>query len=136
MTVDKGRSKFKIQHMLNNGNKAVAVAKPKVRIIRTVALENIEEMRRRQGIEDVELRQKIRGLARGDFVRLTFLSGQQEPRAETLVIRITSVRGCTFRGKLAGAASAKTRSLRPGTTVVFTTDHIHSLLKEGPAHEH
>jgi hypothetical protein len=123
--------------MLNIGSEAVAVAKPKVRTMRTpLALENIEEMRRRQGIEDVELRQKIRGLSSGDFVRLTFLTGKGEPRAETLVVRITSVRGCTFRGKLASASSAKTRTLRPGTTVVFTTDHIHSLVKEGPDHEH
>ena len=35
---------------------------------KTVEIENIEEMRRREGIEDVELREEIRGLRVGDFV--------------------------------------------------------------------
>ncbi len=101
-----------------------------------VALENIEEMRRQQGIEDVELRKKIRGLARGDFVRLTFLTGKGESSGETLLVRITSIRGCAFRGKLASAPSSGPGELEVGTTVVFTTDHIHSLQKGEPAHEH
>ena len=94
-----------------------------------VVLENIEEMRRRQGIEDVELRKMIRGLVRGDCVRLTFLTGTGESRAETLLVRITSIRGCSSRGKLASAPASRTRDLRVGTAVVFTTDHIHSLVK-------
>jgi len=41
-------------------------AKPKARTMRSdVALENIEAMRRREGIEDVELRHEIRALTRG-----------------------------------------------------------------------
>ena len=34
-------------------------------------VEDIEEMRRRQGIEDIELQEEIRGLKIGDFVKLT-----------------------------------------------------------------
>ena len=94
-----------------------------------VALENIEAMRRREGIEDVELRHEIRALTRGDVVRLTFLTGKDQTRAETLLVRITSIRGCSFRGKLVSAPSSRTRDLRPGKSVIFTTDHIHSLLK-------
>ena len=38
-------------------------------------IENIEAMRLRQGIDDVELRAAIRGLGVGDSVRLTIFSG-------------------------------------------------------------
>jgi hypothetical protein len=41
----------------------------------TVAIEDIEEMRRQEGIDDVELRKAIRGLHVGDSVKLTFLAG-------------------------------------------------------------
>ena len=122
--------------MAFNGLEAVAVAKRKARNMQNpVALENIEEMRRQQGIEDIELRHKIRGLARGHFVRLTFLTGHGEPRAETLLVRITSIRGCTFRGKLASKPSSASAGLVIGTTVVFTTDHIHSLWKGELTHK-
>src|SRR5258708_6931518 len=36
-----------------------------------IELENIEDMRREAGIDDVELREEIRGLRVGDSVRLT-----------------------------------------------------------------
>ena len=52
-----------------------------------------------------------------------------QPRAETLLVRITSIRGCSFRGKLASAPASRTMDFRVGTAVVFTTDHIHSLVK-------
>src|SRR5207248_1333804 len=35
----------------------------------TIEIENIEEMRRQEGIDDVELRGEIRGLKVGDFVK-------------------------------------------------------------------
>ncbi len=94
-----------------------------------VEIENIEEMRRREGIEDVELWDEIRNLQVGDFVKLTFLAG---PRAaETLLVRITSIRGSSFRGKLAnGPTSAGLSRLRAGLPVTFTPVHIHSLARK------
>ncbi len=96
-----------------------------------VAIENIEELRRLKGIEDIELRDAIRGVAAGDFVRLTFLRSTKPPR--TLLVRITSIRGPTFRGKVADELGAGEQTPRAGYPVVFTAAHIHSLAK-GPTH--
>ncbi|MCI0459277.1 MAG: hypothetical protein L0Z62_20195 [Gemmataceae bacterium] len=96
-----------------------------------VEIENIEEMRRQQGIEDVELRTAIRGLRAGQFVKLTLLAGDGAATRETLPVRITSIRGTTFRGKLArGPASGNLSSLKAGSLVAFTAAHIHSILNE------
>jgi len=98
----------------------------------SVEIENIEEMRRREGIDDVELRMEIRELRVGDFVKLTFLTGPAS--FETLLVRITSMRGTAFRGKFAGRpASADLRKMGDGTSIVFTAAHIHSLLKRQEA---
>ncbi len=94
----------------------------------TVEIENIEEMRRIEGIDDVELRMEIRSLKAGDFVNLTFVTSTRS--FETLLVRITSIRGSAFRGKLVdGPTSSGLKTLGPGVPVVFTTAHIHSLLK-------
>src|SRR5262249_5176813 len=94
----------------------------------TVEIEDIEAMRRLQGIDDVELREGIGRLRAGDFVKLTLRSGTEPPAAETLPVRITSIRGATFRGKLAARpAAASLSDLRAGAAVVFTATHIHSL---------
>src|SRR5438477_584590 len=53
-------------------------------------IENIEELRRREGIDDVELREEVRGLGVGDVVMLTFLTGTNSFAGETLPVRITS----------------------------------------------
>ncbi len=96
----------------------------------TVVIENIEDMRRRQGIEDVELWKAIRGLRVGDVVRLTFLAATTPPAAETLRVRITRIRGDDFRGKLTDQPLSNGLSeLRCGSFVVFTGHHIHSLAK-------
>jgi len=96
-----------------------------------VEIEDIEEMRRLQGIDDVKLREEIRGLRVGDMVRLTFLTGTGS--FETLLVRITSLRGRAFRGKLAGKpASAGLKKLRAASVLAFTAAHIHSLAKESP----
>jgi hypothetical protein len=99
-----------------------------------IEIENIEAMRRREGIEDTELREEIRGLRIGDTVKLTFQGG---PRTlETLLVRITWIRGSAFRGTLASEPSAAgLSSLRVGTAVAFTSAHIHSLSGKGAAHE-
>jgi hypothetical protein len=91
-------------------------------------IENIEDMRRRQGIEDVALREAIRGLRIGDQVNLTFLPGTDSSAGETLPVRITRINGSEFRGKLAGRpASPGLAELHEGADVAFTADHIHSL---------
>jgi hypothetical protein len=102
----------------------------------SVAIENIEAMRRLEGIDDVELREEIRGLEIGDRVNLTLVAGGKASAGETLLVRITSIRGPAFRGKLATRpASAGLAKLRVGSPVVFTTAHIHSLPRGRPAHE-
>ena len=96
-----------------------------------VAIEDIEEMRRREGIEDVALRQAIRQLGAGDFVKMTFVTGPNS--WETLRVRITSIRGSAFRGKLADKPTSSGRSpLAVGAAVAFTTAHIHSLERAPP----
>jgi hypothetical protein len=54
---------------------------------KVVEIEDIEQRRRRAGIDDVELRSEIRGLRVGDVVRVTFLTGTTS--FETLSVRIT-----------------------------------------------
>ena len=101
------------------------------------AIENIEALRRLAGVDDVELREEIRGLAIGDSVKLTFLPEGKSSAGETLLVRITSIRGPAFRGKLAARpASPGLAKLRVGSPVVFTAAHIHSLPGGRPAHEH
>jgi hypothetical protein len=101
-----------------------------------VEIENIEEMRRREGIEDVELREEIRGLAIGDFVKLTLVTSTKSFPGETWLVRITRIRGSAFRGKLAnGPASAGLSQLQVGARIAFTTGHIHSIPKAQPTHE-
>lgn len=100
-----------------------------------VEIENIDELRRREGIDDVELREEIRTLHVGDSVLLTFLPLQVPSARETLSVRITSIRGDTFRGKLADRpAIAGLSNLRVGTSVTFTRAQIHSLPRGRPKH--
>jgi hypothetical protein len=100
-----------------------------------IEIEDIEEMRRREGIEDVELREGIRRLGVGDFVKVTLLTSGTPLRGETLLVRITGIKGSSFRGKLVSQPAVPELSkLRVGSPLVFTAAHIHSLAK-GPAHE-
>jgi len=99
-----------------------------------IGLENIEELRRRQGIEDVELLAEIGELHVGDSVKLTFLTGTTTLVGETLLVRITRIRGYAFRGKLAAKpVSPGLSKLALGTPLDFTTAHIHSIAKGEPA---
>jgi hypothetical protein len=97
----------------------------------SIEIEDIEEMRRAAGIDDVELHRDIRGLHVGDMVMLTFSAG---PRAiESLSVRITSIRGSAFRGKLTNGPACRALSkLRIGSHVTFTANHIHSLPRKEP----
>ncbi len=102
----------------------------------TVEIENIEELRRREGIDDIELWEEIRGLRTGDFVKLTFRAGEDSFGGETLLVRITGIRGPTFRGELTRAPTAPGLSgLRVGLRVSFTAEHIHSLPRGRPTRE-
>ena len=97
-----------------------------------LAIQDIEEMRRQEGIDDAELRVGIRALRAGDFVKVTLLTGAES--FETLKVRITSIRGSAFRGKLAnGQTRLRPLKLRGGMPLVFTTAHIHSILKKDGA---
>jgi hypothetical protein len=93
-------------------------------------IENIEQRRCSLGIEDVELREAIRGLRVGDYVKLTILSDTKSAAGETLLVRITRISGSEFRGKLTDSPPASCLPrLRAGTSLEFTSDHIHSLGK-------
>jgi hypothetical protein len=96
----------------------------------TVEIEDIEEMRRREGIEDVVLRKEIRGLRVRDVVKLTLMNRAISSAGETLRVRITSIKGDEFRGKLVSDATLSgLTDLRIGCSVAFTSAHIHSLSK-------
>jgi hypothetical protein len=101
-----------------------------------IEIENIEEMRRREGIDDLELREAIRGLRAGDFVKLTLLTRAGSFTGETLPVRITRITGSLLRGELAARPTFIGPSkLRVGSTVRFTTAHIHSVAKKQQKHE-
>ncbi len=98
---------------------------------RLLEIEDIEELRTMEGIDDVELRDEIRGLRAGDFVKLTFRTETQPFARETLSVRITSIRGRAFRGKLTqGPTLIGLPELRAGSLVRFTAAHIHSIAKK------
>ncbi|HEY7154802.1 MAG TPA: hypothetical protein VH575_12645 [Gemmataceae bacterium] len=94
-----------------------------------IEIENIDDLRRCEGIDDVELHEDIGRLRVGDYVLLTFLSGTS--LRETLPVRITSIRGEQFRGRLAGrAARPKLLGLAPDALVTFTAGQIHSIARQ------
>jgi hypothetical protein len=97
-------------------------------MLKQIELENIEEMRRQQGIDDVELTEAIRRLKVGDIVKLTFLT--KTHNFETAQVRITQISGITFRGKVIQTSSR----VRRGKTVEFTIAHIHSVVMSPAAH--
>ena len=99
---------------------------------KAVEIEDIEEMRRLAGIDDVELRAEIRGLCTGDVVRLTLVTAAAR---ETVRVRITGARGPEFLGRLADSpTSPGLAALRAGTRVTFRAAHIHSVEKGRPTH--
>ncbi len=91
-----------------------------------IEIENIDELRLVEGIDDVELHDDIARLQVGDYVRLTFLGGSS--LRETLLVRITRIRGGQFRGRLASpVARPESLGLRPDALVTFTAGQIHSI---------
>jgi hypothetical protein len=92
-----------------------------------IVIEDIEDIRHRQGINDTELREQVRSLRVGDLVCLTLLSGAAAA-GETVPVRITRVRGTAFSGELTRRpALSGLSALRAGSLVVFAAAHIHSL---------
>jgi hypothetical protein len=99
-----------------------------------IEIENIDELRLREGIDDVELREEVGRLHVGDHVHLTFVAGANPQAREVLVVRITRIHGGEFHGLLAGPpARADLARLRAGSRVVFTTGQIHSIARPRPA---
>lgn len=91
-----------------------------------VTIENIDELRLREGIDDVELHEAIGQLRVGDHVRLTFVGGAAQ--RETLPVRITRISAGQFRGRLAApVARPDLLGLRPDALVTFTAGQIHSI---------
>lgn len=102
-----------------------------------IVVEDIDGMRRQQGIDDVELQEEIRELKTGDFVKLTLLTRMGPCAGETLLVRITWIQGDRFCGRLATRPTLTSLSkLRIGSPIRFTTAHIHSVAKRQPKHEH
>jgi hypothetical protein len=95
-----------------------------------VEIEDIQQLRWKQGIEDLQLRAEISGLQVGDSVNLTFRADKESIAGETLLVRITSIKGSVLRGKLAAKpARIGLSNLRVGSLVRFTATHIHSIAK-------
>jgi hypothetical protein len=97
----------------------------------SVEIENIEQLRRQEGIDDVELRDEIRRLHPGNMVKISLVTGPNT--RETLKVRITSINGTAFRGKLVDRPTAKSLDqLQVGSPLTFTAEHIHSIPKAAP----
>src|SRR5437764_13666100 len=98
-----------------------------------VRIEEIEEMRCQQGIDDGELREQIRGLVVGSLVKLTLLSGAEPFTGRVVLVRITSIRGWSLRGKVlresgsTGDPRGTPGDLPGGALLSFTTAHIHPI---------
>jgi hypothetical protein len=93
-----------------------------------VEFENIEEMRCAAGIDDVELRDAVRNLQVGDLVKLTLRGTQGSFPGESVLIRITSIKGDVFRGKLAQTNRAARRTgVNEGMLLAFRREQIHSI---------
>lgn len=100
-----------------------------------VMIENIEAMRRREGIDDIDLRRAVRALEIGDFVRLTLLTDERESAGETVMVRVTGIRGTSYQGTLADRPTVRGLSNLPiGLPLVFAMAHIHSIPKARAAH--
>jgi hypothetical protein len=95
-----------------------------------VRIENIEELRVHEGIEDEELRKAIKRLRVGDFVKVTLLPTGSSCAGETLLVRLTKIDGDRFVGKLHEEPTLAGLSLvHVGSSLAFQTGHIHSVFK-------
>jgi hypothetical protein len=100
---------------------------------RTLEIENIEALRRLAGIDDVELHEQVRRLRSGDCVKLTVLAPDRPGAGAVVLVRITSIKGETFRGRvLSGTEPVRLPRQCVGSLVAFTPDHIHSVAGAPP----
>jgi hypothetical protein len=100
---------------------------------KSIEIENIFDLRRRVGIYDAVLRDEIQSLQAGECVRLTFLTGLTPSTGEMLLVRITSIKGDVFRGRLFNKPTLNGLSrLQRGSLITFSKEHIHSIPKESP----
>jgi len=98
----------------------------------SILVQNIEEMRRREGIEDEELRRDIRAMKIGDCVHLTLISNQRPMGSETVVVRVTRIDGSKYEGALLTRPLSKGLNTLPtDLALFFKREHIHSLHKPG-----
>jgi hypothetical protein len=96
-----------------------------------VEIQDVEQLRQRAGIDDVELREQVRRLRVGDHVKLTFLAGPA--KAETLCVRLTSIRRGKYHGELVrGARTPQLAHLCSGSRITFTRAHVHSVASNPP----
>jgi hypothetical protein len=92
----------------------------------TIEIENIEELRHDEGIDDIELRASIRELRVGDLIKLTLLAANAA--AETLLVRVTRIRGLAFTGTLTRKPLSRCLAeLDIGQEIAFNSAHIHSI---------
>lgn len=93
-------------------------------------VENTEALRRRAGIDDVELRECVRNLAVGDRVNLTLLASGAASTGETVTVRITKIAERAYWGCLVEQpASRGFGHIHAGLPIAFAAAHIHSVLK-------
>jgi hypothetical protein len=104
-------------------------------VLHSVEIEVIEAKRRQLGIDDAELRDRVRRLAVGDRVNIT-LRAALASAGETVAVQITEIKGEHFRGTLVRRpASAGLTGLGAGLPVVFSAAHVHSVPRAQPAHD-
>ena len=98
-------------------------------------IQNIEEMRRQEGIIDDELRKDIGALHVGDVVRLTIRASEKCGEAECILVRITAINKANFEGTLTEKPRSKALAhMDIGAPLAFAAAHIHSLAKKPEAH--
>ena len=98
----------------------------------SILIENIDEARRREGIDDIVLRNEIVRLKAGDHVRLSVSSDGRQ--FEMLSVRITSLKGTVLRGKLLeNPRSRGLGELSAGSAVKFAVGQVHSIVDGKPA---
>ena len=100
----------------------------------TILIENIDEARKREGIDDVVLHDEIVRLKAGDHVRLSVSSDGKQ--FEMVSVRITSVKGSALRGKvLEKPRSRSLGTLIAGSAMTFKAGQVHSIVDGKPACE-
>ncbi len=98
-----------------------------------IEIEDIDYLRHKEGIDDAELREEIRGLRIGDYVRLTFLVRDRLATRETLPVRITRIQGHHLSGRLSDQPLSRgLAKLRMGVLVHFVVAQIHSVAAAPP----